>query len=913
MPEVTYNERSWAIDLITEINIFLREKKRKVRSAGGENTVKSKNGRLFPDVLLFGDNAKGELLQGWELKFPDTPINNEEFINNASLKADLLNLDSFLLWNVREAILYRKDDGIFRPFKSWDPIPEINKREDVKQNDVTWKNRLQVIMEDLCEYFESGKLTEKTIVQSLSLNSIIDIILENIDRTSENIKSVTSQNARLDAEIDKWWRSSSSEYPDNHDKYAVLSRVVLTNWVIKIIFAHLLKRYFDNAKLINSLDEASSPCDGEIVMNKITKHCNFWNIFNANIGQRHVSNKGWNQLMQINVFLSKLDIENVDIKMLHEILQSSVVTAKRKGAGQYSTPKKLSELLARITIDNKTKIVMDPCCGTGTIIAEAYNLKKEYGISETDALNTIWASDKYAFPLQLATLTLTKPENIGQILHVFKQDIIQLSNGMDVSFKDPNDGKIIEKELPGFDYIISNLPFVQQEDMRVLNPDIYHINDWIVEKIGRSANIPGKSDLYAYIPFYLYQLVNASGKIGLVLSNAWLGTDYGKVFIDYLQHFFEFENVVISGRGRWFQNAKIVTTIITLKKKVEPNPSSNNGNISFCTLKQRINDIHNVKELADNIILKQTEQNIEVTEHSQEDIKMFEKIGLPWSSFFADMKSIIGISNKLITANKLLDINRGTRRGWNNLFYPEENHGIEEEFIKPVLKNFKDCKTLVAKPNKIAFCCPKSIAELEVGKSTGALKWIRKFEKQFNEKGQPLPKSLKRKGVYWYEMSPNTLADYVANVNFDKSLFIARLMKRSFVDQRLIRFTIKEEIKHNRILIHAILNSVISMFFIEALGFGRGEGALDLNATKLKNNFQILNPELLSEGEQKRVIEAFQPLVNRQRYALEVELKQEDRKRFEEILFKVYNIDRYLPIIQSELVKLQRIRLAATM
>jgi len=104
LARIGYNERSWAIDLISETNLFLAGKKRKVRSAGGENTVTAEDGRLFPDVLLYGDEAKGELVQGWELKFPDTSINDSGFIENATLKADLLNLDSFLLWNVREAV-----------------------------------------------------------------------------------------------------------------------------------------------------------------------------------------------------------------------------------------------------------------------------------------------------------------------------------------------------------------------------------------------------------------------------------------------------------------------------------------------------------------------------------------------------------------------------------------------------------------------------------------------------------------------------------------------------------------------------------------------------------------------------------------------------------------------------------------
>ena len=69
---------------------------------GGEQTIRAEGGVLFPDVLLFGDRATARILQGWELKMPDTSILDAEFRQNAEAKARALGLDSFLLWNVSE-------------------------------------------------------------------------------------------------------------------------------------------------------------------------------------------------------------------------------------------------------------------------------------------------------------------------------------------------------------------------------------------------------------------------------------------------------------------------------------------------------------------------------------------------------------------------------------------------------------------------------------------------------------------------------------------------------------------------------------------------------------------------------------------------------------------------------------------
>ncbi|MGI6497056.1 MAG: hypothetical protein ACOX5G_13470 [Kiritimatiellia bacterium] len=94
---VSYNERAWATDVIGEINQWLSTRSLVVRSAGGEWGVAAQDeaNTLFPDVLLFGDMKRAAVLQGWELKMPDTPITDEAFTDNARKKALRLGLNRF--------------------------------------------------------------------------------------------------------------------------------------------------------------------------------------------------------------------------------------------------------------------------------------------------------------------------------------------------------------------------------------------------------------------------------------------------------------------------------------------------------------------------------------------------------------------------------------------------------------------------------------------------------------------------------------------------------------------------------------------------------------------------------------------------------------------------------------------------
>lgn len=75
------NERSLAIDIISKINFWCEIKNNEIKYAGGESTLKTeKKSVLFPDVILFSDKLKTEVLHGWELKMPDTSIDDIELL-----------------------------------------------------------------------------------------------------------------------------------------------------------------------------------------------------------------------------------------------------------------------------------------------------------------------------------------------------------------------------------------------------------------------------------------------------------------------------------------------------------------------------------------------------------------------------------------------------------------------------------------------------------------------------------------------------------------------------------------------------------------------------------------------------------------------------------------------------------------
>ncbi|EAG5487953.1 SAM-dependent DNA methyltransferase, partial [Listeria monocytogenes] len=106
--------------------------------------------------------------------------------------------------------------------------------------------------------------------------------------------------------------------------------------------------------------------------------------------------------MDFNAFLND---KILDHGLMQQLLENSVSQYKREVIGQFTTPEKLALLLLHSTVINLDGNDIDPCCGTGIIPKKIIELKVASGISEEEAHEKTWASDKMLFPLQIANMS----------------------------------------------------------------------------------------------------------------------------------------------------------------------------------------------------------------------------------------------------------------------------------------------------------------------------------------------------------------------------------------------------------------------------------------------------------------------------------------------------------------------------
>ena len=899
------NERSWAIQLISKINEIVKENDLMIKRAGGEFTIsQNKENTMFPDVVLYGNEEQSTILQGWELKMPDVPIEDEEFIKDAQRKAIALGLNSYIIWNFTYVVLYaRKSKEEFDKVKQWNTTSHIRTRADVELYRNDWEHLLECIILELNNYFVTKQFRSINIENFLSKNSITMIIQRNKNIIADALRKAAFKNSVMEAYLSRWWLEIKAEYEnDEKDKYSAYAKSIILNWANRIMFAHIIKNRQNSAMVIDRLNESTLPEDANAMFDKITARCDFYNIFSGIEYNDALPQTAWRDLIEFSLFLKKNGVGNLSQEVLQNILENTVSTAKRSINGQYTTPIELAKIILRLTVKDWSEPILDCCCGTGTIPNIAIKLKRSQ-LSKEKAIGSVWACDKYKYPLQIANISMTNPDSVNLANRIFQHNALSLSVGDEIKIINPENGSLMHVMLPTFGSVVSNLPFIPSSEIPMDDKVEIHKQPW-------ASELDGRSDLYCYIALKLADLVKKGGTVGIITSNSWLGTNAGCKFIEELKRKYHIKQVHISGKNRWFKNADVITTIMVLEK----NEDFANNHTAFWlwqkSLQELQNNSYDENILVNSVLLNDKEHSdiAILSDYTQQQIDELLKLNISYNALFHNVHWLLELKEKILPINEVFDIFRGSRRGWDAMFYPHNGqHNIENIYLRKVLKSTKTVTHLIATANENAFCCSETIDKLKKYGHIGALSWIEKFMNQKNGVGKPLPEVLKRKGMKWYELRRNEMAEIFTTMNPGRRLFFAKFDNPSFINQRLIGLNHKVNFPDEE-LNHALLNSLVTLFYIEAVGFGRGLGALDINKDSVSKCY-MLNPNLLTPSSRSKILETFKVLKDRKIMNLSEEFADESRITFEHEVLKGFGLDNYYEMIKDSLVSMYKTRL----
>ena len=192
--------------------------------------------------------------------------------------------------------------------------------------------------------------------------------------------------------------------------------------------------------------------------------------------------------------------------------------------------------------------------------------------------------------------------------------------------------------------------------------------------------------------------------------------------------------------------------------------------------------------------------------------------------------------DKLVRLGDVAEVRFGIKTGANKFFYLDANAvqrwGIEEEFLKPVIKSPRECKSILIDPSQLKFklfMCGKDREDLD---GTAALEYIEWGESQgFDER----PSCSGR--ARWWE-----LLDEKGNTFWAKEI---RERIAAFCSPEPMYADCRLYMARTEPLLQCLLNSTLTAFMSEAMArnLGGGGGPRSMMVYEVQN-LLILNPSV---------------------------------------------------------------------
>jgi type I restriction-modification system DNA methylase subunit len=306
----------------------------------------------------------------------------------------------------------------------------------------------------------------------------------------------------------------------------------------------------------------------------------FTPIFRTGLYDR-IAFKGVDAANRVNVLIEIADAIKDSVKRFPGIIgyvyEGFIPPHERHQLGQFYTPLAVARLITRWAIRSPNDRVLDGGCGSGTFLIEAYKrlmllkFNKEYGkdypackegINEhQEILNNLYGVDINAFATQLTSLHLMfiEPRCPFSRLSVETRDFFSIPE-------------------EDFDAVIGNPPYTRwveipestKELIKKRVGDLMSHYDLVADvKRGREPGI------YVYWILHVAKnLLKNGGRLGMIISNMWLQTDYGIDFGKFLLDSFKIK-ALIDISYRLFE-ALISTVIVLAEKEPDENAHKNN-------------------------------------------------------------------------------------------------------------------------------------------------------------------------------------------------------------------------------------------------------------------------------------------------------------------------------------------------
>ena len=222
--------------------------------------------------------------------------------------------------------------------------------------------------------------------RNIDFNTIVELIGEFVKSLNTRIESASDE-ALINEVVDKLDLFSSLSEMKNLER-AKRQVINLASYLLfnQILFYHIFERK-SNKNRVPELNTVKSIAELQAYFEQLTK-IDYRSIYRVNI-IKHIkeSRELVSELNAIITAVKMLRVEHITQDLAGRFFHTLIPYEVRKVLAAFYTHPAAAELLAALTIDSSDKTVMDPACGSGTLLVAAYRRKKQLAKRAQDRKN----------------------------------------------------------------------------------------------------------------------------------------------------------------------------------------------------------------------------------------------------------------------------------------------------------------------------------------------------------------------------------------------------------------------------------------------------------------------------------------------------------------------------------------------
>jgi type I restriction-modification system DNA methylase subunit len=725
---------------------------------------------------------------------------------------------------------------------------------------------------------------------------------------------------------------------EDYSRTETLARMMVYVLMNKIIFYKVLERHYnlDELKPILERKPDISSKDYLDILNQHFKKAlsvtgDFEQIFITDLYDHIVLSEERGALIEIDELirlLSEVEIEKLG-DIVGYIYEDLIPEEERHKMGQFYTPQPIAELIAKWCINgNPDALILGPGCGSGTFEVEAYwhlsylKTGRKRGIPpgnevHKSILKQIYAIDINPFPAQLTAMNLAMKNVRAPTTdaNIVTADFFSIMPGHKLlapyTVTTPSGLKRKEIAFPSsFDVVMGNPPYTRWNDLpeqtrrRILQLYGEVLRNYKLHKFATGGAIPG-----IFIPWIIHSAIflKEGGRLGMIISDSWLQTEYGVAFLKYLADTFKI-HAIIDISSRVFPVPLIGSCIILLEKCSNQNERDSNMTALMLTSGKRTLKVDAILEA-----IKKAKQGVKVEGEGFliNTFKQFELKNItskPITLFFnvEEIFKLLMSSGKTVKLGNVFQPSEGNT-GWSlyasmkgkgagvggeNFYYLSEEdvkkYGLEKYigiYLQPLISSPDILKYFVfkeedwEKKKEYILIANKPLSELpQEIKEYVKLGETRILLTKGPNKGKPVSQSavaLIRKNLRkvevlgrftffhdWYDLGG--VVEVPMYVTYGSQYWVRFVLAKHqcALDHRILALIPKKGVEFDEVELKALLaylNSSFAQLQAEVMGRSTGGGMIELDVKPL-SNFVILDVKRLTRESLEELARLFDEL-----------------------------------------------------